>query len=57
VFLAIGRPLGLRAIELDELWAQRESRIVVRDEKGLSPVTQSLFDHLATAEDRASVRV
>jgi len=61
VFLAIGRPLGLAAVELDDPWAMRELRIVVRDEKGLSPVTRALFRHLADAEIRlaggASVRV
>lgn len=53
VFMAIGKPLGLIAIDLDEAWANRELRIVVRDEKGLSPVTQSLFDHLGAAEERS----
>jgi DNA-binding transcriptional LysR family regulator len=53
VFLAIGQPLGLVAVEIDEPWAARELRIVVRDEKGLSPVTQALFRHLGTAEERA----
>jgi DNA-binding transcriptional LysR family regulator len=57
VFLAIGRPLGLTAVEIDEPWALRELRIVVRDEKGLSPVTRALYHHLAAAEERASVRV
>lgn len=55
VYLAIGRPLGLRAVALDEAWAARELRIVVRDVKGLAPVTQALFDHLAAAEARAAV--
>lgn len=57
VFVAIGRPLGLTAVEIDEPWAARELRIVVRDEKGLSPVTRTLYHHLAAAEERASVRV
>jgi DNA-binding transcriptional LysR family regulator len=53
VFIAIGRPLGLVAVEIDEPWASRELRVVVRDEKGLSPVTQALYDHLRLAEARA----
>jgi DNA-binding transcriptional LysR family regulator len=53
VFVAIGRPLGLVAVEIDEPWASRELRVVVRDEKGLSPVTQALYDHLRLAEARA----
>lgn len=54
VFLAIGRSFGLIAVEIDEPWAMRELRIVVRDEKGLSPVTLALYRHLAAAEDRAA---
>jgi DNA-binding transcriptional LysR family regulator len=54
VYLAIGRPLGLVSVALDDDWAQRELKIVVRDVKGLSPVTQALFDHLRTAETRAA---
>jgi DNA-binding transcriptional LysR family regulator len=61
VFLAIGQPLGLVAVDIDEPWAERELRIVVREEKGLSPVTQALLAHLGAAEARAadntSVRV
>lgn len=57
VFLAIGQPLGLISIDIDEPWAARELRIVVREEKGLSPVTAALLRHLAAAEERASVRV
>ena len=61
VFMAIGQPLGLVAVDIDEPWAARELRIVVREEKGLSPVTQALFAHLGAAEERAgggaSVRV
>jgi DNA-binding transcriptional LysR family regulator len=54
VYMAIGQPLGLVAVALDDDWAQRELNIVVRDVKGLSPVTQALFDHLRTAETRAA---
>lgn len=54
VFVAIGRPLGLVAVTLDDDWAERELRIVVRDVKGLSGVTQALFDHLRAAEARAA---
>lgn len=55
VFVAIGRSLGLVAVALNDDWAQRELRIVVRDVKALSPVTQALFDHLCAAEMRASL--
>ena len=53
VFTAIGQPLGLVAVEIDELWAERELRIVVREEKGLSPVTRALLVHLGAAEERS----
>jgi len=53
VFLAIGRPLGLVCVALTEPWAERELRIVIRDEESLSPVTQALFEHLRGAEARA----
>jgi DNA-binding transcriptional LysR family regulator len=53
VFLAIGKPLGLAALSLDESWAERELKIVIRDEESLSPVTQALFGHLRSAEARA----
>jgi DNA-binding transcriptional LysR family regulator len=53
VFLAIGKPLGLAALSLDETWAERELKIVIRDEESLSPVTQALFGHLRSAEARA----
>lgn len=53
VFLAIGKPLGLAALALDETWAERELKIVIRDEESLSPVTQALFGHLRSAEARA----
>ncbi|QRX82093.1 LysR family transcriptional regulator [Glaciimonas sp. PAMC28666] len=55
VFVAIGQPLGLVAVALEDDWAQRELRIVVRDAKALSPVTQALFDHLSCAEMRAGL--
>ena len=54
VFQAIGRPLGLVAVELADAWALRELRIIVRDPLSLSPVTQALFDHLRGAEARAA---
>lgn len=54
VFQAIGRPLGLVSVELEDGWAERELRIVVRDPLSLSPVTQALFDHLSAAEARAA---
>jgi DNA-binding transcriptional LysR family regulator len=53
VFLAIGKPLGLAALALDETWSERELKIVIRDEESLSPVTQALFGHLRSAEARA----
>ncbi len=53
VFLAIGRPLGLVSVRLDEAWAERELLIVVRDAGSLSPVTQALYEHLCGAEQRA----
>lgn len=53
VYLAIGRPLGLAAVALQDDWAERELRIVVRDPAGLSPATAALFQHLRSAEARA----
>jgi DNA-binding transcriptional LysR family regulator len=50
VFRALGRPLGLTAVTLDEDWAERSLIIVVRDESALSPVSRLLFDHLRTVE-------
>jgi DNA-binding transcriptional LysR family regulator len=54
VFVAIGKPLGLVAVALEDGWAARELKIVVRDPQGLSPVTQALFVHLHSAEARAA---
>jgi len=53
VFVAIGRQLGLASVELNEDWAERELKIVIRDEESLSPVTKALFAHLRSAEARA----
>jgi DNA-binding transcriptional LysR family regulator len=50
VYLAVGRPLGLAAVALNDDWAQRSLRIVVRDEAALSPVSRLLFDHLLGIE-------
>ena len=49
VYLAIGRPLGLVSVPLEEDWAERELKIVVRDLGSLSPVTRALYDHLRNA--------
>ena len=54
VYEAIGRSLGLTAIPLSDDWASRELKIVVRDPKGLSPVSQALYDYLCGAEERAA---
>ncbi|NUU04175.1 LysR substrate-binding domain-containing protein [Herbaspirillum robiniae] len=54
VFEAIGRPLGLAAVAIDEPWAHRELRIVVRHADALSPVSRALFDFLRGAEERAT---
>lgn len=54
VFEAIGRPLGLAALEIDDAWARRELRIVVRNAEALSPVSRALFDFLRGAEERAA---
>ncbi|MES2259303.1 MAG: LysR substrate-binding domain-containing protein [Pseudomonadota bacterium] len=54
VFLAIGRPLGLAAVALEDAWAERELKVIVRDVKALSPVTQALFGHLCSAEARSA---
>ncbi|SAK89138.1 LysR family transcriptional regulator [Caballeronia ptereochthonis] len=50
VFEAMGRPLGLAAVALDEDWAARSLVIVVRDSEALSPVSRLLFDHLRSVE-------
>ena len=57
IFTAIGQPLGLVAVEIDEPWARRALRIVVREEKGLSPVTRALLAHLGAAEERAGASI
>ncbi|MBP0598958.1 LysR family transcriptional regulator [Herbaspirillum sp. LeCh32-8] len=57
VFEAIGRPLGLAAVDIDEPWASRELRIVVRNADALSPVSRALFDFLRGAEQRAASTV
>ncbi|EJL80901.1 transcriptional regulator [Herbaspirillum sp. CF444] len=54
VYEAIGRSLGLTAIPLSDDWASRELKIVVRDPRGLSPVSQALYDYLCGAEERAA---
>lgn len=54
VYAAIGRPLGLTAVTLEDDWARRELRIVVRDPDSLSPATAALFQHLLGAEPRAA---
>lgn len=54
VYTAIGRPLGLVAVPLEDEWSRRELKIVVRDPAGLSPATQALFQHLRGAETRAA---
>jgi DNA-binding transcriptional LysR family regulator len=53
VFEAIGRPLGLAAVDISDAWASRELRIVVRHAHALSPVSRMLFDFLCSAEQRA----
>jgi DNA-binding transcriptional LysR family regulator len=50
VYHAMGRPLGLTAVTLDEEWAHRSLNIVVRDADALAPVSRLLFDHLRTVE-------
>lgn len=55
VYTAIGRPLGLVAVPLEDEWSRRELKIVVRDPVGLSPATEALFQHLRGAEMRAGV--
>jgi DNA-binding transcriptional LysR family regulator len=56
VYAAIGRPLGLTAVTLNDDWASRELRIVVRDPTSLSPATAALYQHLHGAEARAAAR-
>lgn len=55
VFVAIGHPLGLVEVALEDDWARRELKIVVRDVKALLPVTQALFKHLRTAKAGAAL--
>lgn len=45
-----GRGLGLRAVALEDDWAQRLLVLVMRDRQGLSPVSQLLVDHLQLAD-------
>ncbi|MGN6702169.1 MAG: LysR family transcriptional regulator [Burkholderiaceae bacterium] len=53
VFDTLGRSLGLAAVELEDEWAQRELRLVVRSADALAPATRALFQHLRGVENRA----
>jgi DNA-binding transcriptional LysR family regulator len=46
VYQTFGRPLGLLGIPLEDDWAYRELKLVVRDTSSLSPATRALYDHL-----------
>lgn len=46
-FCAIGEPLGLVAVELDDPWTARELQIVVSTERPMSRATSALFEYLS----------
>ncbi|RDV00644.1 LysR substrate-binding domain-containing protein [Trinickia dinghuensis] len=46
-FRAIGEPLGLVAIELDDAWTDRQLQIVVSAERPQSRAVSALFDYLS----------
>ncbi|MFC5698988.1 LysR family transcriptional regulator [Pseudomonas sp. GCM10022186] len=48
-FELFGGALGLKAVALSDDWAERELRLVARDEASLSPVSRLLFDQLRQA--------
>ncbi|SMF41573.1 LysR family transcriptional regulator [Pseudogulbenkiania subflava] len=50
VYTALGKPLGLVAVPLEDDWSDRELTVVVRDSKTLPPVSQLLLEHLRTVE-------
>ncbi|MNE87679.1 LysR substrate binding domain protein [compost metagenome] len=48
-FELFGGALGLKAVALSDDWAERELRLVARDEAQLAPVSRLLFDQLRNA--------
>jgi DNA-binding transcriptional LysR family regulator len=51
-FSIIGAGMGLRAIPLQDDWARRELKIVLRDIDSLSGTGRLLFEHLRSSETR-----
>jgi DNA-binding transcriptional LysR family regulator len=49
-FDVMGKPLGLRSLQLTDDWAARELRLVHRGQRALSPAAKLLFAHLSTVE-------
>jgi DNA-binding transcriptional LysR family regulator len=49
-FEVVGAGMGLSAVRLRDDWAQRELKIVVRDQHQLSSTGRLVLDHLRTAE-------
>jgi DNA-binding transcriptional LysR family regulator len=45
-FAILGPALNLHALRLTDDWAARLLKIIIRDERSLSPVSRLLFDHL-----------
>ena len=49
IFQVIGQAMGLRAIPLLDVWAERELLVVVRSPAELAPGPRLMFDHLTGA--------
>jgi len=49
-FNVIGRGMGLRSVSLQDAWARRELKIVVRSAESLSHTGRLVLDHLRAAE-------
>jgi len=49
-FEVVGAGMGLAAVRLRDDWAQRELKIVVRDQRQLSSTGRLVLDHLRAAE-------
>jgi DNA-binding transcriptional LysR family regulator len=53
IFQILGQAMGLRAIPLLDVWAERELLVVVRSPAKLAPAPRLMFDHLTGTFDGA----
>ncbi|TWG88480.1 DNA-binding transcriptional LysR family regulator [Cupriavidus gilardii J11] len=51
VYLAIGKPMGLAAVLLDDGWARRDLTVVVRPDESQPPAMRALLAHLSRQPD------